>query len=114
MTEKQYSKKKLFEKITCQIPRTTVNSVQEVKVIADFNTKSFYAFLFILANTINRVSFLTKQTTTSGKKSQFSLFSLLLCNTNNCLTSSPINFTIKLPYYSNKENASSLADNVFF
>ena len=114
MTEKQYSKKKLFETITCQIPRTTVNSVQEVKVNADFISERFKTVLYLLIQRIKGVFLLIKQTITSNKKHQTSLFLLTHSCTNNILVPIFKNHKIKLPYYSNKENASLLADILFF
>lgn len=112
MTEKQYSKKRLLNKITFKIPGTEDNSVKEVKVTADFFSMSLENVLFKLVSRIKRVLLLTKQTLTSGKKKQNSLPSINLSATN--LTPFYLNQNIKLPYYSNKENASLLADNVFF
>ncbi len=122
MTEKQYSKKRLFEKITFKIPRTTDYSVKVVRVIADFilKSKSFDSNKRIseaLNSWTNDVSIENEtfnQTFTTKKKRSNSLISKLSRNRMNASKPFYLNHNYKLPYYSTKENASLLADNVFF
>lgn len=117
MTEKQYSKKKLFERLTLEIPGTTIITTKVV--VGRFVSKRVkqYSDLsqLILDKIKNLLTSLFIQAFTNKQKNECSFNSKLFLRKTN-LNSPFLNYNSKkLPYNnSNKENASSLADYVFF